>query len=369
MTQRGVGNWSAVRLLVSLGCVAVFIMLGCVDRGDGSGFGGGCVQSPPSGNDNVAGNDNEPAGNDNQATGNDNVVGNENDNAVGNENENLNDNGGGTGGNDNGSTGNNDNGSTGGNDNATSNDNTSTGGNDNTSTGNDNTAGNTNTNVNSNTSGNTNVNTNTSGGGNTNTSGGTIPTKTTGAEKACAASPAVCETVTLSLEDSVPSACRQNVQWTQDASDTVQVTLTPGGVGTGSASFPVPRVDVVTTSMTLHFTVTSSGCSLGATGTATVSIQVATATWNNLPSCTELNDPLDLDAFAQVSGQPAAPDAVVLVTVEENDLVDFDFNPVTNILEVNAGVGETLTVNLQVFGTAGLLAEATDTIDVEAACP
>lgn len=198
---------------------------------------------------------------------------------------------------------------------------------------------------------------------------GTVPATNSGAERACAPVPAECALATISLAASVPAACLTQVNWAQRLTDVVQVVLVPGPVGSGSASFRVPRADALPASTVLGFTATVLACPIGNVASTEVSIQMATAAWGGLPPCIGIGQVLDLDSFAVVAGQPPAPDAIVLITVEENQMVDFDFDPLTNTLEVIAGVGETLTIRLQVFGTAGLLAEAVAQLTVGTNCP
>ena len=359
-----------VTVLFAMTCVTFFVLIGCGNlNGDGSA-GGGCTQTGGGGNDNNPDNDNTGVDNDNGSTGNDNVDDNDNEPAGGNENENDND-GGGTGGNDNGGSTGNGNSSTGGNDNggSTNNDNEPTGNDNDPGTSNDNATGNTNTNTNTNNNTSSNTNSNTGGGGGTgngNTGSQSVGTKTSGDERACAAAAVTCDTVTLSLADNVNAACLTNVQWSQNPADSIQVTLTPGAAGSGQATFTVPRETLVTTTTTLRFTVTAAGCPDGTTGSANVSIQIANANWNaNLPACVEVGDTIDLDGFITVTGQPTS--SLTLISVEDLPNEE-DFNPLTNVLLPTAG-GATVTVTLQVFGTAGLLDEAVETIAIQTTCP
>ncbi len=354
-------NWS--RWMSVTAAFALLAFIGCGSM-DGGGAGGGCTPPPSNQNDNVAGNDNT-TGNDNEPAGNDNTVDNDNE-PVDNENENDNV----SVGNDNNGTGNNDNG-TGSNDNeepgndndVNNNDNEDENVNDNTST-NSNANANSNSNVNGN--GNVNVNSNTGGGGGGNNE--PLETKTSGDERACAAAPAVCDTVTLSLDPSVTTAaCFQSVQWTQAATDAIQVTLTPGTLG--SATFSVPRVNQVTTSVDLHFNVVSAACTAhGTMGTATVSIQIANASWVGLPTCLEIGDVIDIDeaTIAVVTGNPT--NSLKLVSVEGLTNED-DYNPFSGVLSPTAGAGTTVMARIQVFGTAGLLDEVEQNVMIMATCP
>ncbi len=183
-----------------------------------------------------------------------------------------------------------------------------------------------------------------------------VSTKTTGAARSSALPLADgADTVTLSLGDDVPAGW--TAEWEQ--TDPVAVPLTT--VSDREASFPAPDV---TETVNLSFeAVVTTGCPLGElTGTATVPIQYAEITLT-LPDCIEVGSDLTLSAFVGVTGAPADHEVLFFVS----DGVDVVVNG--DVLTVNAGAGQAIEVTVQVFGTAGLLAEAVATIAIEVSCP
>jgi hypothetical protein len=354
-------SWSFFRLIGAVACLALFASIGCFDMNGGAG-GGGCAAMDGGGNDNVVDNDNMDGENDNSGAGNDNVVENENTgggNANLNENENDNT-GGGTGGNDNGGSTGNDNTSTGGNDNEepSDNDNTPAGNDNGTANVNDNASGNTNANANDNgnTNSNMNVNSNSSGGGGTMT----VPTRGDAVRPG--------ETAELRLGESVPQSCVNNAQWVQASPATPMVVITGPNMD-GAFTFMAPTV---TTTTTFTFNVTTIGCSAGTMGTARVEVQIAEAVWDQdgidaLPDCIEVGCAIDLDAFFDISLQPVI--SLPLYSVLDVDASVASINQTTGTLTLNDSDGVTsLTILGQVFGAAGLLDEAMETIDIVADC-
>jgi hypothetical protein len=186
------------------------------------------------------------------------------------------------------------------------------------------------------------------------------------------------ETVTLELDDEVDAAW--TAVWEADAGNAYPVTLTI--TDSRSASFVAPEV---TESVELTFQVRgcrSDDLGVGLEGTVSVPVQVAGAVFD-LPAEIEVGSTVDmkqddnpdtgLPILTVDSGAPAdfevlfflsadgalPPD--VLVTVEQE----------TGILTVDAAsaVDVDVEVAVQVFGAAGLLAEAFDTFTVVAAAP
>lgn len=357
--RKGRGVW-VFRLLTGVSAICLGFFIGC------GNLGGGC-EATGNGNDNTVANANDnTSGNDNGGTG-----GNDNGGTGGNENRN--DNSGGVG-NDNGGTAGNDNSGTGGNDNS------GTGGNDNGTPGNDNTGNtnqngngnqNTNANGNGNTNANLNVNSNTSsntntnggGGGNTNTNSGPVNVMT---RSSGAAQPGM--TVTLFLDEDLPASCEAQALWSQTGGMPL-VALTNHGAGggqfmPGSATFMAPAVPA-TTNLTFRVDI-PAGCAAGEparTGSVIVPIQVADLVFN-LPVSIQVGASLNLTTVTMVSG---APNDFLALYFTEDPLpqgVDADINQFNSTLTVHAGAGRTLRVTCQIFGAAGLLAEASDTINI-----
>lgn len=185
------------------------------------------------------------------------------------------------------------------------------------------------------------------------------------------------DTVTLDLDDSV--AASWTAVWTQDAGDTDQVDDL-AAMDSRSASFTAPNV-TESVELTFH----ARGCrvddlGVGLEGTVTVPVQVAGAAFD-LPSEIEVDSVVDLkhddnpDTGQPIltvdSGAPADYEVLfflsadgalpgdVLVTVDQD----------TGVLTVDAAsaVGVDVEITVQVFGAAGLLAEASDTFTIVAA--
>ncbi len=333
------------RLVAGAASLALCAFLGCGNMGAG-----GCDFTPgPDGNvnDNVDNDNGGTAGdNDNVPDGNGNSPANGNDNtSVDNTNDNT---GGGTGGNDNGATAGNDN-------TPPANDNTGTGGNDNTvGNANDNGASNSNDNA----ADNSNDNTPGGGGGG---GGGTptnIRTKTSGATVPAAL-------VVLSLDEDLPNPCEAAALWTQTSGPAVDGLIHQGD---GSARFTAPTRDRVPTTMNLGFEVNiPSSCSVGARrGTAIVPVQVANLVFD-LPATVSLNTPLGLDDFTAING---APTDFLVIYLPPDPLpadVALDINQFASTLTVTSGIGSAVRITAQVFAAAGLLAEASDMIQIVAA--
>ena len=184
------------------------------------------------------------------------------------------------------------------------------------------------------------------------------------------------DTVTLSLGNAVPADWLDPAEWEQNEGNLPAVTpLIPEGPG--GVTFTAPGVAETTD---LEFTVTiTQGCPLGIlTGSVTVPIQVADVTFD-LPSTITVGGTLDLDDDNNPdTGQPiltivgAPPDREVLFfpAAEGNGQlppgVDVTIDQDTGVMTANSGVGETIQVTVQIFGTAGLLAEDSDTIEIVA---
>lgn len=182
------------------------------------------------------------------------------------------------------------------------------------------------------------------------------------------------EIVTLALAESVPATWLTTTQWEQNPDSVPVVALSP--TGDGQVEFVVPSVDETTD---LHFTVTTDGCLLGRlTGSVTVPIQVAQLVFD-LPSTITIGGTLDLDddnnpdtgePILTIIGAPAYREILFFASAEGGGElppdVDLSIDRDTGVMTVSAGVGDTFQVTVQVFGTAGLLAEASDTIEIVA---
>jgi hypothetical protein len=352
MKSLGFAYWmNGFRLSAAIASLAVCVFLGC---GNMEGGGGGCDFTAGNGNENENANVNDNDDNDNGGTANDNEPGGNDNSSNDNDGGNVNDN---TAGNDNSSS--NDNTAGNGNDNTTGNQNDNTAGNDNSGDNtNDNTAGNGNSN--DNTTGNQNDNTPPGGGGGGGGGGGTptsVQTKSSGA-----AVPG--SLVVLSLNEDLPNACEAAAVWSQTGGPMVDNLVHQGD---GSARFTTPTQDQIPTTMNLTFVVNiPASCSVGArTGTITVPVQVANLVFD-LPGTLALNAPLNLVDFTAVNGAPS--DFLVLYFSQEPlpDGVVLDINQFTSTLTVTAGVGQPIRITVQVFAAAGLLAEASDVIQVVA---
>ncbi len=186
------------------------------------------------------------------------------------------------------------------------------------------------------------------------------------------------DTVTLSLGDAVPTDWLDPAEWEQNEGNLPAVTpLTPEGLG--GVTFTAPNVTETTD---LEFTVTiTGGCSLGTlTGSVTVPVQVADVVFN-LPSTITVGEAgaLDLDdddnletgqPILTITGAPADREVLFFPAAEDNgqlpEGVEVTVNQDTGVMTANSGVGVTIQITVQIFGTAGLLAEASDTIEIVA---
>jgi hypothetical protein len=181
------------------------------------------------------------------------------------------------------------------------------------------------------------------------------------------------ETVTLILADEG----FWNVQWEQNQRNEPAVTLTR--VGRTNATFIAPDVD---SSTDLCFTVRAQHCpGVEQTGSVNVPIQVAEVVFD-LPSTIAVGETLDLDDdFTNVSSQPiltvtGAPDGYQALFFAEGGGggalppgVSLTIDQATGELTATAGEGETIRVTVVIMWTAGILAEASDTIEIVAAGP
>jgi len=184
------------------------------------------------------------------------------------------------------------------------------------------------------------------------------------------------DTVTLSLGDTVPTDWLDSAEWEQNEGNLPAVTpLIPEGPG--GVTFTAPNVTETTD---LEFTVTIiGGCPLGTlTGSVTVPIQVADVVFD-LPSTIAVGETLDLDdddnpdtgqPILTITGAPTDREVLFFPAAEDNgelpEGVEVTVDQDTGVMTVSAGIGETIQITVQVFGTAGLLAEASDTIEIVA---
>jgi len=190
----------------------------------------------------------------------------------------------------------------------------------------------------------------------------TLPAFTTTTELATKTSGATQpgEVVSLNLRASVPAGWGDTATWSDDTGLTIGF---DDNDSDGTATFTAPAVAETTI---LSFTVTTEGCSVGIlTGSASVPVQVATLNF----TLTEvvIDAPVILSSFAQLTG---APDSTVIIfSIDDPPDVERTYDPENFTLTVTSGAGNTLTITVQVFGAAGLLA-STDppvTINIVAA--
>ena len=125
----------------------------------------------------------------------------------------------------------------------------------------------------------------------------------------------------------------------------------------------VPVLGEEQNSVTLTFTV-SPICAGEPMGILTVPIQVADVVLS-LPGTIAVGQVIDLDDSVTVT-RIDPNDVVALFTVTP-DTVERILNANDNTLQVMNGVGNTLTVSVDVFGTAGMLASTSGTIEIIAA--
>jgi hypothetical protein len=169
------------------------------------------------------------------------------------------------------------------------------------------------------------------------------------------------DTVTLDLDDSEDA----EVVWTQDDGDKIEAgTITP--VDDQSSTFMAPAV---TSTVTLNFN--ASGCradmpGVPLQGAVSVPIQVASITSFDLPATVTIGVPLTLSDFLTIGAGAPAQLEVLFFVAGNGDLppgVQAQITgPNADVLEVSAGAGQSITVDVQIVGTAGVLAEQSDMI-------
>ncbi len=164
--------------------------------------------------------------------------------------------------------------------------------------------------------------------------------------------------VTLLLSDTVPADWADTAVWTQVDGDLV--TLTDGGDGT--ASFVAP---IVTDSTTFEFEVTTDGCA-GLAGRTEVAVQTATISLD-LPDTIAEGSTVDLAAAVTLTNAPANTLLLYFVQSVVPAGADLQLDQVSGELGVVSGAGSNVTIAVQVFSTAGLLGQATDTFAISAA--
>jgi len=174
------------------------------------------------------------------------------------------------------------------------------------------------------------------------------------------------DNVTLDLADIVPADW--TATWRQVAGELPAVALTKSG--TRAATFTAPNVATTTI---LNFQ--AAGCSplalgQGLSGTLAIPVQVASVTIN-LPANIQDSDceTLDLADFVTVTGITSGFELLFFAS-SNGDLppgvvLGEDVSE-TGSLSVTSGAGESITITVQVVGTAGFLDEASDTIAIVA---
>jgi hypothetical protein len=163
--------------------------------------------------------------------------------------------------------------------------------------------------------------------------------------------------------------------WEGDAANNPAVTLT--AVPPSEATFTAPDPDetaLLTFTATIPEDPTGvAGCDLGAlTGTLTVPIQVADVTLDFAPVSDEIHVgvPVSLWDHTAISGIDPASVVSLYAAAKPGDGelppgVTLSINQDTGVLLVTAGADETpLEITVEVFGTAGSLAEATATVRI-----
>jgi len=176
-------------------------------------------------------------------------------------------------------------------------------------------------------------------------------------------------------------------EWSQEASDNPQVVLGDPDPAvsdpTRAQVFTAPAVDPTTT---LHFNV-NINCDGDAArefcGNVAVQVQVATITNFTLPATISRGTSIDLDAasvltvagipagdyellfFAEINGNGSVPDGVCIDNQGDIDCDGDIDGAVTYQMSVSqTATLQTITVRVQVLGTAGPLAEATAQIEI-----
>lgn len=195
-----------------------------------------------------------------------------------------------------------------------------------------------------------------SGGNGTPAAGLTLTTigatKTSGAALSAALTGSPPEEVSLNLSDEA-LAVWDAATWAFDQSEgenVTSVTLTPVDGSDTEVTFDAPEVFESTT---LFFTAEATGTAPDCTLQASVEIQYAEITFD-LPETIQLDTPLDLASFVQLTNAPA--DTTLFFTVNGSlpAGVEVDIDSDTNVMTVTAGSdGQSFTVNVSVFGTAG----------------
>ena len=194
------------------------------------------------------------------------------------------------------------------------------------------------------------------------------PLEIVGTKSSGAAQPG--ETVDLDLDDGEDAEWK--AVWSQ----------VPGPVDAGpltvvndrSATFVAPNPILMAGQdpVSVALTFTATGCradmpGLGLTGEVSVPIQVASVQLD-LDDCVNVGANLTLSDFVTLSGEPAGVELLFFVTNGGTLPPGVDVEVDGDVLTVIAGAGETIEITVQVFATANLLAEATDTIDIEDPC-
>lgn len=182
------------------------------------------------------------------------------------------------------------------------------------------------------------------------------------------------DAVEIELDDNDPDFNSSwQVVWEQQDGDTEQLAgdaLVQDPDDSPIATFTAPAVD---TSTTLNFNATGCRADLlgaGLDGSIAIPVQIANVTFDLPASITIGDDPLQLDDALYLNVTDAPGTLTILFFADNNGTlppgvnisIDQDTNQLTVANDSATATGITITV--QVFGTAGLLAEASDTIDI-----
>ncbi len=172
------------------------------------------------------------------------------------------------------------------------------------------------------------------------------------------------ENVTLTLDSltegqDVPAGW--SADWSQTSGDAV--TLTP--LNDLYVSFTAPSV-TETTDLVFEVTINGTDCATAPTFTSvTVQVQVVDDLVFDLPDTIAVGEVLNLEDYWSTSASVTVNEFTVQYFVEDPppDSLEYNLDQDAGTLEFTAGAADTvITVSMKVFGTAGELAEAADTI-------
>ncbi len=173
------------------------------------------------------------------------------------------------------------------------------------------------------------------------------------------------ETVKITLGDTEPSD--RTARWAQEPNDAVAFPVTlDAQADNRSATFTAPVVPQTTDLRFLAAGCSSSEPGQVFTGEVTAPIQFADVTldFSSINDQIAIGEPLTLTNFINVSGIDLA-DIELFFSSTGPDPID----QATSVLTVTSGVGETITITVQVLATAGFLDNDSDDLTIIAAPP